>query len=186
MAADERRGHGAVSKLYLLRHAKAAPVPEGDGGDRERPLEQRGRRGAQAIASWIAEHRVAPELVLCSPSLRTRQTLDIVAPAFARPPQIMVEDGLYLATARQLLARLRQVPAGITSLMAVGHNPGFHELANLLTDVSTGQLPARVAAGFPTAALATYEVTVPWRALDRRRARLVAFATPKELLRGGD
>src|SRR5215831_15640408 len=106
---------GPVNGLYLLRHAKA--VPHGEGADRERPLEQKGRRGAQAIAGWITEHRVAPELVLCSPSVRTRQTFDIVAPAFARPPQILFEDGLYLATTRQLLARLKQIPAGVKSAM---------------------------------------------------------------------
>src|SRR5579863_6932821 len=104
---------GAVSGLYLLRHAKA--VPQGEGPDRERPLEQKGRRATQAIAGWIAEHRLSPELVLCSPSLRTRQTLDIVAPAFARPPEILLEDELYLATARQLIARLRKIPAGVKS-----------------------------------------------------------------------
>jgi phosphohistidine phosphatase len=173
---------GAVSGLYLLRHAKAAPP--GDGTDRERPLEQKGRRGAQAMAGWIAEHRLAIELVLCSPSLRTRQTLDIVAQAFARPPQILLEEGLYLATARQLLARLKHIPAGVASAMVIGHNPGFQELAGILSDVATGPLPARIAAGFPTAALARYEVAVPWSALDRRRAHLVAFVTPKELLRG--
>lgn len=168
-----------MSSLHLLRHAKAAPL--GEGGDRERPLEQKGRRGAQAIAAWIAERRLAVELVLCSPSLRTRQTLDIVAPAFARPPAILLEDGLYLASARQLLARLKQIPAAVTSAMVIGHNPGFQELAIILSDVATGPLPARLAGGFPTAALASYEVAVPWSALDRRRARLAGFVTPKEL-----
>jgi phosphohistidine phosphatase len=173
---------GAVSGLYLLRHAKA--VPQGDGSDRERPLEQKGRRAAQAMAGWIAEHRLSPELVLCSPSIRTRQTFDIVAPAFDRPPQILLEDGLYLATARQLLARLRQIPTGVKSAMVIGHNPGFQELAASLSDMTTGPLPTRIAAGFPTAALAGYDLAVPWSALDRRRAHLVTFVTPKELLRG--
>ena len=179
----QRGEGGAVSGLHLLRHAKAAPL--GEGTDRERPLEPKGRRGAQAIAGWIAERRLSPELVLCSSALRTRQTLDIVAPAFARPPQILLEDGLYLATARQLLARLRQIPAEVASVMVIGHNPGLQELAGILSDVAAGPLPARIAAGFPTAALAGYEVAVPWSALDRRRAHLVAFVTPKEL-RGGD
>jgi phosphohistidine phosphatase len=155
-----------------------------EGSDRERPLEQKGRRGAQAIAGWIAERRLSPELVLCSPSLRTRQTLDIVAAAFAQAPQILLEEALYLASTRQLLARLRLIPAEIASAMVIGHNPGLQELAGILSDVTTGPLAARVAAGFPTAALAGYEVAVSWATLDRRRARLVSLVTPKELLRG--
>ena len=93
-----------MSELYLLRHAKAVP-PEEDGPDRDRPLEQRGRRAAQVVARWIAEQRLAPTLVLCSPSLRTRQTLDIVASSFPLPPQILIEDGLYLATSRRSSSR---------------------------------------------------------------------------------
>lgn len=173
-----------MSELHLLRHAKAAP--QGEGSDRERPLEQRGRRAAQALAAWAAEHKLAPGLVLCSPSSRTRQTLDIVAPAFAKPPQILFEDGLYLATAAQLLARLRQVGASTTSIMVVGHNPGLHELAAILSDVTGGPLMARLAAGLPTAAMASYEVAVPWSALDRRRARFAALLTPKDLAKGLD
>ena len=168
-----------MSDLYLLRHAKAAPP--GEGTDRERPLEQRGRRAAQALAAWAADHKLAPALVLCSPSIRTRQTLDIVAPAFAGPPQILFEDALYLATAGQLLARLRRVAASTAGVMVVGHNPGLQELAVLLSDVSGGPLMARLAAGLPTAAMASYAVAVPWPALDRRLARLAALLTPKDL-----
>ena len=182
MAAGKRERARLVSELHLLRHAKAAP--QGEGTDRERPLEQRGRRAAQALAAWAVEHRLSPALVLCSPSVRTRQTLDIVAPAFAKPPQILFEDGLYLATAAQLLTRLRHVPARTACVMVVGHNPGLHELAALLSDVSGGPLMARLAAGLPTAALASYEVAVPWTALDRQRARFAALLTPKDLSRG--
>ena len=170
-----------MSELYLLRHAKAASQAEG-GPDRDRPLEQRGRRAAQAVAGWVAEHRIAPELVLCSPSLRTRQTLDIVALAFPRPPEILIEEELYLASARRLLTRLRQVPGDISGVMLVGHNPGFYEMSYMLSEVSSGPLLARLA-GFPTGALARYEVGVGWSRLDRRCARLIAAALPKELLR---
>jgi phosphohistidine phosphatase len=177
-------GRKIMSELYLLRHAKAVPQEEG-GPDRERPLEQRGRRAAQAMAQWIAEQRLAPALVLCSPSLRTRQTLDIVALSFPHPPKILVEDGLYLAEARQLLARLRQLPADTASVLLVGHNPGFYDLAMYLSEVATGSLITRLA-GFPTGALASFRIEVPWASLDRRQARLTAVVAPKELQRGLD
>src|SRR5579875_2593475 len=120
--ARGKRGLLPMSELLLLRHAKAVPQEEG-GSDRDRALEPRGRRAAQAVARWIADRRLAPELVLCSPSLRTRQTLDIVAPSLPRPPQILFEDGLYLANATQLLGRLRRLPEALASIMLVGHNP---------------------------------------------------------------
>jgi phosphohistidine phosphatase len=179
-----RKSKRTMRTLYLLRHAKAVPQEEG-GPDRERPLEKRGRRAAKAVAEWMAEHKVAPALVLCSPSLRTRETLELVAPEFPHLPEILFEEGLYLATARQLLTRLRRVPAETRSVMLVGHNPGFQELAMYLSEVVTGPLVARLAA-FPTGALATFEIEPPWSQLERKQARLVAVAAPKELMRGED
>jgi phosphohistidine phosphatase len=170
-----------VSGLYLLRHAKAAP--QRIDGDRDRPLAPAGRRDAQALAAWIAERRLAPALVLCSPALRARQTLDIIAPAFAAPSRIAEEDGLYLATAPQLLARLNDLPPNLESVMLIGHNPGLHELASILTDATSGPLGARLGAGLPAAALALFEVTVDWAALAARRARLAGLVVPQDLAR---
>ena len=182
MAPGNVPRNGALSDLYLLRHAKAVPAEDG-GADRERPLEPRGRRAAQAIGAWIGEHHLVPDLVLCSPSLRTRQTLDLVTPGFDRPPKIMLEEALYLPSADRLLARLRRVPASINSVLLVGHNPGFHELALFLTETASGPLLARLG-GFPTGAMARFEIGLPWSALGRRTARLTGVINPKELVRG--
>jgi phosphohistidine phosphatase len=168
-----------MKALCLLRHAKAAPQSEGD--DRDRPLDENGRRAARRLAAWLAERQLTPALVLCSTAARARETLDLVLPAFARPPQILHEDGLYLAEARRLLARLRQVPPDTPSVLMVGHNPGMQELAALLADATAGPLATRLAENFPAGALARYELDIAWAALDRRRARLVAYITPKEL-----
>jgi phosphohistidine phosphatase len=184
MAGSNRRRESLVSELYLLRHAKAVPAEDG-AADRDRPLEPRGRRAAQAMAAWIGEHHIQPELILCSPSLRTRQTLDIITPGFDRPPKIVLDEGLYLAAADRLLARLRRVPASTERVLMVGHNPGLHELALLLAESASGPLVARLG-GFATGVMARFEVGIPWPALGRRTARLNAVINPKELVRGID
>jgi phosphohistidine phosphatase len=184
MATSNTQWEHLVSELYLLRHAKAVQAEEG-AADRDRPLEPRGRRAAQAMAAWIGEHHILPELVLCSPSLRTRQTLDIITPGFDRPPKIALDEGLYLAAADWLLARLRRVPASTERVLLVGHNPGLHELALLLAESASGPLVARLG-GFPTGVMARFEVGIPWSALGRRTARLNAVINPKELVRGID
>ncbi|HEV2550737.1 MAG TPA: histidine phosphatase family protein [Stellaceae bacterium] len=171
-----------MSELYLLRHAKAVPATDG-AADRDRPLEPRGRRAAQAMGAWIGEHHILPDLVLCSPSLRTRQTLDIITPGFDRPPKIALDEGLYLAAADRLLARLRRVPASAERVLLVGHNPALHELTLILAESPSGPLLARLG-GFPTGALVRFEVGVPWEALGRRTARLASVINPKELVRG--
>ena len=169
-----------MTELYLLRHAKAVAQDDAS-SDRERPLEERGRKAARAIAQWMVRREAIPDFVLCSPALRTRQTLEAMATEFPRRLDTGFENEIYLADASQLLKRLRDIPLKVERLLLVGHNPGIYELAQSLMDTSTGPLAQRLATGFPTAALARFEPLVGWPALGRRTARLVSFVTPKDL-----
>ena len=95
----------------------------------------------------------APALVLCSSSVRTRQTLDLIAAAIP-DAEVEIEDGIYAATDSALLTRLREVDDGVDAAMVIGHNPGLERLAMRLS----GDGRAIQAAGkFPTCALATLE-----------------------------
>jgi broad specificity phosphatase PhoE len=58
--------------VFLVRHAKAADRYEWTGGDRDRPLIDRGRRQAERLARAL--RREQPVLVAASPWLRCRQT----------------------------------------------------------------------------------------------------------------
>ena len=83
-----------VRTLVLLRHAKA-DNPFGM-ADADRPLTERGLRDARAAGRWLAQQAL-PELVLCSPARRTRQTWQAVAeqlPAQA-VPQVRYEPTIY-------------------------------------------------------------------------------------------
>jgi len=162
-----------MNTLYLLRHAKAET--QGAGGDQERKLAEAGVRDAKTMAAAMAEARIAPELVLCSGSARTRQTLELVLPALKPAPRIVYEDGLYLADAKHLLARLRHVPEDTRRVLLVGHNPGLQELAVLLSDQPSGPLMAQLAQGLPTSALASFDLPLPWRELATGTAHLRAL-----------
>ena len=108
------------------------------------------------------------------------QTLDLVAAGLGEGVEVLVEEELYGASARQLLARLRCLPGEVGSAMVVGHNPGLQELTLLLA--REGALRDRAAAHFPTAALATLAFRRgDWQALDRGRADLVGYLVPREL-----
>src|SRR5580700_1570100 len=110
-----------MNRLYLLRHAKAVPA-EADGEDRDRPLAERGQRDMRAVAQWMAKRGFVPDLVLCSTSTRTRQTLAALLPQLGGRLQVLYEEGLYLAGASALLARLRKLGADRASVLVVGHN----------------------------------------------------------------
>jgi len=168
-----------LKTLYLLRHAKAAP--EASLGDARRPLAKRGRKAAKAMAEFLGKLDPAPELILCSTSLRTRETLELILPALAPPPAVTYEDGLYLAEASELLERLRKLRKDAQCVLLIGHNPGLHELAaRLAADAG------RLVEGFPTGALAALQLPGAWAELQWQKARLMLYQTPKALTRDLD
>ncbi|HYA44892.1 MAG TPA: histidine phosphatase family protein, partial [Acidimicrobiales bacterium] len=111
-------------RLYLLRHAKSS-WGEPNLEDRARPLAPRGLKAAKDVGDHMRKGTIAPALVLCSTALRARQTLE----ALRLPGEASYEDSLYGASAADLMARLRRLPATLGSVMLVGHNPGLQELA---------------------------------------------------------
>lgn len=170
-----------MKRLYLLRHAKSS-WDDPTLADPDRPLAPRGRRAAKAMADHLRRSRISPELVLCSPSTRTRQTLKRIAPGLGKNAEARIEPALYAASEAALLDELHRVPDEVDSVMLIAHNPGIQDLA--LSLASPGSESTRMRSKFPTAALATLEHNVTWRELGPASAELVSFVTPKELSRG--
>ena len=167
--------------LHLLRHAKSSwDEPRLD--DHERPLSGRGRKAAPAMGEWMAAHGVAPELILVSTASRTQETLNAILPQLASEPEIRSEDALYLATADELLARLRRLPASRREVMLIGHNPGLHELALLLAQAGDDAGHQRLSEKFPTAALASLEAAGGWSRLKPGSMRLIRCIRPENVI----
>jgi phosphohistidine phosphatase len=165
--------------LLLLRHAKSSWDDPGL-EDRERPLAPRGRRAAAALGAHLARRAPKLDLVLCSPSRRTRETLALLD----LPPKTPVafEEQLYLASAGTLLARIRRLPARARCVLVIGHDPGLDHLAHLLAGDGRPKALRRLAAGFSTGALA--ELRAPeagWRELAPGSAYLERFTRPRDL-----
>ena len=170
--------------LYVLRHAKSSwddqLLP-----DHDRPLSQRGRKAVQLLAEHARAIDLSPALVLCSSSRRTQETLHGVldgAPA-------SIEGDLYGASWRQLIERLRRVPAETSSVMVIGHNPAMQMLVLKLT-TQPGSSPlhddpesalAQIERKFPTGALATLTLVGAWSELGPNTATLVDYVRPKAL-----
>jgi phosphohistidine phosphatase len=132
------------------------------------------------LAAHLATSDVRPSVVLCSSSLRTRQTLAAILPALGDALQIRIERALYAAGAAQLLERLRRLPNRVSSAMLIAHNPGIQDLAVALA--AGGPALAGLGEKFPTGALAGLELDVErWPDLDHGTATATALVTPRSL-----
>ena len=162
--------------LFVLRHAKSSWDNPGM-DDHDRPLAPRGQRAVAVLAEHLKAERIEPQLVLCSSSRRTRETLEGIGVAGRH----VIEDELYGARTQDLVDRLHQVPDDIDSVMVIGHNPTMQTL--VLRLASPAAEVDEVQAKFPTGALATLTFGSAWSELGPGRAQLTAFVRPKALPR---
>jgi phosphohistidine phosphatase len=129
------------------------------------------------MAAHLRREAVKPALVLCSTALRARQTFE----ALALGGEVCYEDGLYSASAADLLARLHRVPDQVGSVMVVGHNPGLHELAVACSGSGDALVLARLRDKLPTGALVKLAFQGPWALLTPGQAALEALMVPRDL-----
>jgi phosphohistidine phosphatase len=173
-------------RLILLRHAKSA-WPDGV-PDHDRPLASRGRRDAPAAGRWLRKSGCVPDRVMCSTAQRARETWQLAEEKLgARPPTVFTQR-VYGATSGELLDLARHTPAGIRTLMIVGHDPGMQDLALELASAEPGdeglEAVSRVRIKFPTAAIAVLAFTGTWPKLAPGQARLANFAIPSDFRSG--
>ena len=141
-----------MRRLVLFRHGKAEAAGP-SGGDRERPLAERGWVDSAMTAHWLSETGFSPDLVLVSPAARTRETWD-AARSYFPAARVEPRERLYLAAPETIREVVDQASDEAETIMVIGHNPGLQELGVQL--VADGGAPrpqaTRMEDGFPTAA----------------------------------
>jgi phosphohistidine phosphatase len=166
--------------LYLLRHLKSS-WDDALLGDHDRPLAPRGRKAGKKLARHVRQNGVAPELVLCSPAVRTRETFDAVRSALGKPEARFLPQ-LYAASDDDLLAAVRGVEPEVRSVLLIGHNPGLHDLALALTGRGDEEARGRLREKLPTGALVTLSFRAgAWIELMPGSGELVDYVVPREL-----
>ena len=171
----------AMLTLTLFRHAKSSrDDPALD--DFDRPLMQRGKDDVVLMRGWMTKNAITPDLVLSSPSERTRATCELVFATLDTAPDLTFNEKLYLANPRVLLAMIHHVDDAVRHLMLVGHNPGLHALATAFIASGPADLRAQLDDKLPTCGLVVLEFDAA-RFADVKpgTAHLVHFVAPKML-----
>jgi phosphohistidine phosphatase SixA len=168
MSEQDQAQHASVRKLDL-----DATVADPHGKSLDRRVGRRRQRpaGAEAEARPVAR---TDDLVVTSTATRALATARAVARELGYREDLIVESPeLYLADPDTILDVVRRAPTTARTLLVVGHNPGFTELANLLDDVRLDNMPT---AGM----LCTTFEGPNWAGIDPAEARFDWFDCPKQ------
>lgn len=118
-------------ELLLLRHGKAKKG--NNQPDAERPLKERGKRGAQKMGAWLQTHGLAPDCVLSSPVERAMTTAEKCIKAMGgHSADIERLPALYGSDIAALLNIIIERASGASRIMLVGHNPLLGRLVEQL------------------------------------------------------
>ncbi len=118
-----------------MRHAKSS-WDKPDRTDHARPLNQRGRDESVRLAQRLSDRGWQPDFVLSSDACRTRETFAHMATIWGPEVQAEFSRGLYLGGYADVVSLLELVPDSVTTLMLLGHNPGWEHLVHVLTGES--------------------------------------------------
>ena len=121
-----------MKNLFLLRHAKAVSSTAGL-RDFDRSLSAQGREQAERLGKYLKQQNIGFDLVLSSTALRARETTELVLTAAGSMSEVRYEQGIYEASAQQLLELVSEIEDVKKEVLLVGHNPGIEELLKRLT-----------------------------------------------------
>lgn len=164
-----------MKTLTLIRHAKSE---WGDPGlrDHDRPLNDRGQRDAPRIGRALSERSLAPQTIIASTALRAQMTSHLIAAELDYPEgNIISEARIYDAGIASLMEVIADIDDSLDRAILIGHNPGFHELANTL-------LPGDPIMNMPTCAVVHMTLKIDlWALAEPGSATLLDHLYPKML-----
>ncbi|KQR71119.1 histidine phosphatase family protein [Pedobacter sp. Leaf176] len=159
-----------AKQLLLVRHGKS-DWGNADLKDFDRPLNKRGKENAPEMAERLIKRGFHFDLMVSSPAKRAKSTAKFFSKAY-QADDIQYEASIYEANTKTLLKVVNGLDDEADTVIMFGHNPGFTDLANELSDAGIYNIPTSgmVLMSFPFDS---------WTMVSRGTGELVFFDYPK-------
>lgn len=159
-----------AKQLLLVRHGKS-DWGNLDLKDFDRPLNKRGKENAPEMAERLIKKSFKFDLIVSSPAKRAKSTAKFFAEAY-NVDDIQYEESIYEANTNALLKVVNGLDDSADTVIMFGHNPGFTDLANELSDADIYNIPTAgmVLMSFPFDS---------WKMVSKGTGDLVFFDYPK-------
>jgi len=166
--------------LILLRHGKSDW--DNDETDFNRPITDRGKRGAQRMGIYLAQKDLKPDMVISSPAERAKTTAQKMMKAMGETDHYIIYDHrVYQNSLDDLLEVLSGISEETKRVILVGHNPGLEELLTYLCNKKINL--ADDAKLLTTATIARLSLPSSWNNIKKNGAELVEIKRSTSLLK---
>ncbi|HEY9091958.1 SixA phosphatase family protein [Parasphingorhabdus sp.] len=171
-----------MKKLTLLRHAKSS-WDDTVTRDFDRPLNEKGKRAAAVMGTFVKRGGITFDLVLASPAQRVIETLEHFVAASGLSIEPQWDRKIYLASSATLMDVLRGADPQAEHILMVGHNPGLEDLVfDLVPHDSSSEPRSAVEVKYPTASLAELTLNIDqWADIKDDCATFDRFTRPRDL-----
>jgi phosphohistidine phosphatase len=130
--------NSGLKNIYIVRHAKSSWSHIGL-HDFDRPLNKRGLRSAPFMAKKLFDFGAHLNLILSSPSKRTRATAEYFSEQFGCKMEPI--KNLYHGDVEDIMEALFSLGPEINSVGIIAHNPGITYFANEISDQTIDNVP---------------------------------------------
>lgn len=159
--------------ITVVRHAKSSWNQAGI-DDFNRPLNKRGLKNAAKMGKRLADAEFTVDKIISSPAARAMNTAEIIATEIHYNTRNIAQNtSIYEASLDTLVNTVTDLNDHLTSVMLVGHNPGFTNLCNYLGNTRIDNLP--------TCSIVQIKITTPsWSDITQHAGELIDFDYPKK------
>ena len=120
--------------LLIVRHAKSS-WDIGSLNDFERPLNDRGKKDAPAMAKRLLDKQITIEAFVSSPAKRAKKTAELFCEVYGKPgDQIIFVSKLYHAPLEVFYEVIEELEETLSKVAIFSHNPGITDFVNSLVD----------------------------------------------------
>jgi phosphohistidine phosphatase len=129
-----------MKSILLIRHAKSSW--DFDVEDFDRPLNERGKTDAPAMAERLRKRDFKIDAFLSSPATRALATANIFASEFnEKQKNVITFPALYEPTPEAFTNLIEGLDKDLKNVAIFSHNPGITDFANSLTTVTVDDMP---------------------------------------------
>jgi phosphohistidine phosphatase len=163
-----------MKTVLLVRHAKSSwedPLVV----DFERPLNERGKKDAPAMAKRVKDRQYKIDCFISSPARRARKTAKLFAEVFKyKEEKIIYKSELYHADPETFYSVIEQCGNDYNTIAIFSHNPGITYFVNELTEIKLDDMPT----------CAVFAVSMDggkWKDFRKAKKQFLFFDYPKAL-----